>query len=510
MEQRKIDGFWGFAGKYLPAAALVCGGVMGLLIALVSGLYLAAETASFAVVIFCLGVGLACAAAAVFLCRAVPAGNEIRFCVILAAAAFTVRWIFVLLVPAEPVSDFQTMYHAACELARGNNVMIDTYYFQWWPYQSAFVVWMALWVRLFGADVFFFQMTNCLFGAGCAVLVYALAKRFASPQGARAAGVLYLLYPGSILLAPVLTNQHLSELLLLASLYIATGGKEDPRSRAFRGGAAGLVLALSNAIRPSAVVVVLAVLALLILELFRWKELGRRGLLPVAAGALAVAAVYFLAGEGLSFLFRASGLNRYGLTSSVPQWKFILGLNLESSGLWNQPDTDLVFGAGPLAQAQEAARQLLEERLADLTPGRLLRLFPRKIKAMWGAFEPAYWVTTQNVTDAYAARGQLEALMWWQSKVVRVFSGIYTAESLLIAAGCVRAALKKEKGREAALLFTLTALAYFCVHLLIEVQPRYRTLLFAVTMPLTALGADWAAEWCGRFLKRRKEKRKET
>lgn len=510
MKQRKIDGLWAFLGKYLPAAALVCGGVMGILIALVNLLNLAGETAPFVFAFFYLAVGLAVAAAVVFLCRMVPAKNEIRFCIILAAAAFMVRWLFVLLVPAEPVSDFQTMYDAARELARGNNVMNDSNYFQWWPYQSAFVVWMTLWIRLFGADVFFFQMTNCLFGAGCAVLVYALARRFASPQGARAAGVLYLLYPGSIVLAPVLTNQHLSELLLLAALYIVTGGKEDLRSRVFRGGAAGLVLALSNAMRPSAVVVALAVLALLILELFRWKELGRSGLLPVAAGALAVVAVYFLAGEGLSFLFRATGLNRDGLVNNIPEWKFVLGLNLESSGAYNKADGDFVFGDGRLAPAQEAARQLLEERLADLTPGRLLMLFLRKIRALWGKFEPTYWVMTQNVTDAYAARGQLEALTWWQSKFVRLSGGIHIANSLLIAAGCIRAAWKKEKGREAAVLLILTALAYFCVHLLIEVQERYRTLLFVVAIPLTAIGADWLGSLAGRLLERRKEKRKET
>lgn len=501
---------WELAGRFLPAAALVCGGIMCLLIALVSGLNLARETAPFLFAAFYVTVGLAVAAAVVLLCRTVPAGNGIRFCICLAVTAFAVRGLFVLLVPAEPVSDFQIMYDAARELARGNNVMNDGGYFQWWSYQSAFVAWMALWIRLFGAGVGFFQMMNCLCGAGCAVLVYALAGRFASPQGARAAGVLYLLYPGSIFLAPVLTNQHLSELLLLVALYIVTGGENDLRARVFRGGAAGLVLALSNAVRPSAVVVVLAVLALLVLELIRWKELGRSGLLPAAAGALAVAVVYFLAGEGLSLLVRATGLNRNGLTNNVPQWKFILGLNQESNGRYSSADSERVLDAGSIAQVQEAARQLLEERLAALTPGRLPALLLRKIRTMWGNFEPIWWAVTQNVADSYAARGQTGLLIWWQSKLERLSGGMNIASSLLIAAGCIRAAWNQEKGREAVLLLTLTALAYFCVHLLIEVQERYRTLLFAAALPLAAVGADWLWSFAGRFLPRGKEKRKET
>lgn len=501
---------WAFSGRFLPAAALVCGGIMGLWIALVNWNCLAEQTAPAVFAGVYLTAGLAVAAAVVFLCRIVPAGNGVRFCICLAAAAFAVRGLFVLLIPAEPVSDFQILYDAACELARGNNVMNGSNYFQWWSYQSAFVAWMALWIRLFGADVFFFQMTNCLCGAGCAVLVYALARRFASPQGARAAGVLYLLYPGSVVLAPVLTNQHLSELLLLAALYVVTGGEDLIKTRLLRGAAAGVLLALSNAVRPSAVVAAAAVLAALLLTLLRWKELGRSGLLAAAAGALSAAAVYFLVTRGASWLVQATGLNRYGLGNNVPQWKFILGLNGESGGMFNWSDSEAVFLHDGLAQIQEAAQRLLEERLSELSPGRLLDLFQRKVKTMWGDFEPASWAITQNVADGYAARGQAELLEWWHSKLERLSSGILIANSLLAAAGCIRAAWKKEKGREAVLLLALTALAYFCAHLLIEVQSRYRTLLFAVAMPLTAIGADWLGSLAGRLLKRRKEKRKET
>lgn len=502
MKKHGIADAWDFAGRNLSAAALICGGMMGVLLACVSLLNLSMETSSFIFSLLYLATGMGMVATVIALCKAIPAKNEIRFCICLAVTAFAVRGVFVLLVPAEPVSDFRIMYDAACELARGNDVMNDSPYFQWWSYQSAFVAWMALWIRLFGAGVGFFQGMNCLCGALCAVLVYALARRFASSQGARAAGILYLLYPGSIFLAPVLTNQHLSELLLLAALYIAACGEGDLRARAYRDGAAGLLLAMSNAIRPSAVVAVAAVLALLILELFRWKELGRHRLLPVAAGALTIAAVFFLAGGGLSSLVRATELNRNGLTNNVPQWKFILGLNQESTGGYSMADADIVFASDRLDKIQLAARQMLSKRLAALTPDRLLILVLQKIKLMWGGFEPIQWAMTKNVIEVYAARGQTEMLILWRSRIERLSSGIYIVNSLLIAVGCVRAPFQEEKRRRVALLLTLTALAYFCVHLLIEVQSRYRTLLFAVALPLSAIGADWLAE-SGRKLLRR-------
>lgn len=482
---------------------------MVILIALASLICLAAETSPFVFSVVYLAAGLAVVTAIVFLCRTVPARNEIWFCIILAAAAFAIRGLFVLLVPTEPVSDFSVLYHAACQLAQRNNVLNDTPYFQRWAYQSGFVVWMALWIRLFGADVCFFQGMNCLCGAGTAVLVYLLARRFASPQGARAAGLLYLLYPASILLSPVLTNQHLSEFLLLAALYVMTGGEAKMKPRVLRGAAAGLLLTLSGAIRPSAVVAAAAALAALLLELLKWREAGRYRMLSVTAGVLVTVGACFLASRGLSWLVQVTEVNRYGLENNVPEWKFILGLNLESGGEYSYADEGVVFANDQLPQAQEAARRLLMERLAALTPGRLLALFGKKIKRMWGGFEPTWWTFTQNVTDLYAARGQGEVLSWMLEKYKRSASGLCIASLLLIAAGCVRAALKQEKGQEAALVLTLTALAYFCAHLLIEIQSRYRTTLFAVAFPLAAVGADFLGSLSGRLLTRRKEKRKE-
>ena len=482
---------------------------MSLLIAGVTWLKLEAETAPFVAALFYAAAGLMVVTAIVCLCRAVPAKNEVRFCICLALAAFAIRELFVLLVPTEPVSDFGNMYSAALDMVRGNDVLNDRTYFQWWPYQSGMVLWMALWVRLFGAGVGFFQTMNCLCGAGTAVLVYALARRFASTQGARAAGLLYLLYPTSILLSPVLTNQHLSELLLLAALYVATGGERAMKPQLLRGGAAGLLLALSHIIRPAAVVAVAAVLAVLILELLQWKELGSHGLMPVVGGTLAVALIYFLVTRGASWLVQVTGLNDYGLGNNVPLWKFILGFNVDTAGRYSEADALIVFASDSLTDIQEASRRLLEERLASLTPGQLLTLFWEKIKGMWGKFEPAWWAFTQNVTDLYAARGQGEVLTWTLEKYKRLASGLSIAGSLLIAAGCVRAAMKEERGRRAALLLVLTALAYFCAHLLIEIQERYRTTLFVVAFPLAAIGADWMAELCGRFLARLKKKRKE-
>lgn len=78
MRQNRTDNIWGFLGRFLPAAALVCGGAMILLIAFAVWLCLAGETAPFAFAFLCLAVGTGVTLAVIALCRVIPAKNGLR------------------------------------------------------------------------------------------------------------------------------------------------------------------------------------------------------------------------------------------------------------------------------------------------------------------------------------------------------------------------------------------------------------------------------------------------
>ena len=116
----------------------------------------------------------------------------------------------VFLFGAQPVQDFKTMYDAACQLARGSREYLQTDYFYNWAYQTGFVAYEALVVRLFGEGLLPLQVLNAVWMAGTGCLVYGIARRFLPETGAMAASLLYALYPGPYFLAAVLTNQHIA------------------------------------------------------------------------------------------------------------------------------------------------------------------------------------------------------------------------------------------------------------------------------------------------------------
>lgn len=488
--------------RLLPAAAkglmLFAFTAMGLMIAAASAYVLLANTHPRVFFLLYAGVPVLCiSGAAVFL----PARNPSSriFLVLLFAAALVLKGAVALTVTPKLESDFYLLHYAAEQLAQGNNILNDTSYFQLWPYQSFFVALLAGAIKLFGATPVTFRLMNAVFSALTNLLVYGLARRFASERASRTAALLFLLYPGTYFLIPLLTNQHLSECLLLAAFWVCTTPARSTARRLWLGGAGGVLLALSNAVRPMGVVAAMAMCACLVLQLLEWlgdreRPLGDR-LLP----GICFLAAYFLCGKLLSGLVVWTGLNHYGLSNQAPEWKFILGLNQESLGRYSSADAAAVFGQGVDRQALE---QLEKERMSISLPD-LLKLMVQKIRIMWGGFEDASWVLTDSYLAELELRGLKEPALYVVDKLQRLGGGCYLAMGLANAGGALWALRRRRALPEIQRLLMLTALAYFCAHLFIEIQVRYRSTMTVLLIVLAAAGFDWLYELAGRRRARR-------
>ncbi|MDD4715535.1 MAG: glycosyltransferase family 39 protein [Oscillospiraceae bacterium] len=442
-----------------------------------------AEKASAFTMILCFVLPLFCL---IFVCFFFARnGSRSRlFGFFLWAASFLLKSGFALAIHTRPESDFHLLYSAAQNLAGGGGNLGALPYFQYWPYQSAFAAWMAFFIRWFGADVVFFKLMNCLFSASSTLLVYLLAKRFASERGARAAAVLFLIYPGTFLLIPVLTNQHLSEFLVLLAVYLFTAPAKQRKGRLAKSAAASAFLALSNAIRPMGILMIAAVAGLTVMQIISPRK-DRKAKREAFASAFLFAALFFLITFSLSGLAKAAGLNEYGLGNSVPQWKFILGFNAQSIGQYSAQDAKTVFGGG---FHPDAADRLLRQRLS-IRPLAFLNLAFQKAKIMWGSFEPTFWAFTGNVCAEIGTPGSVFSLTRVLRNVCKFTAGLYIWSNLLIALGAISPFREKRENRTHELLM-LAALAYFFALSVIEIQTRYRSLMTALTFPLAAAGLD--------------------
>ena len=455
-----------------------------LIIAYVSAEHLVLNTAPRIWALACLALP---GALAVVLARLPGRLTPRQFLIVLGTAALLLKGAAALLIPTQPESDFWTLYDAARQLAQGHNLLNTETYFQRWPYQSGFVAWMAFWIRCFDAGVPFFQLSNALCAAASNCLIYALARRFASEAGARGTALLYLFYPGTYFLLPVLTNQHLSELLLLLALWACTHPGEGNRMRCLWGGAGGALLALSNAVRPMAPVILLSAAAFGLMGLLAWLP-RRQTSLWAALGPWACFLLAYVLGWGaLNGAVILSGLNELGLTNQVPEWKWILGLNPASLGRYSPEDAAAVFQSGrPVSQTAEA---LLRARL-DIAPGDLLELFWGKIRIMWGSFEDPSWALTGQALADLAQLGWRERALCLVQALCRLASGMYLWIALLAGAGALARLYRPRPFPWPGTLVMLCALAYFAAHLFIEIQPRYRSTMTVFLILLAAPGLD--------------------
>lgn len=408
-------------------------------------------------------------------------GSARRIAVGLFAARFLLALVFILWLKSQPVQDFDTMYRAALQLARGDHGYLqDTYFFNW-AYQSAFVAYEALVIKLFGTGLLPLQILNALWMAGTVVLVYRIAARLAGERAAIAVGVLYTLYPAPLFLAGVLTNQHVSVFLLYAAIYVLVCGE---RLSWWRAVGAGVLLALGNAMRPIGIIPLLACVIWLVLRAMNqrsWKEF-----LPAATTAV----TYALCGVLLSALIVGSGINPNGLANNQPMWKFVVGLNQDTNGCWNRADYEayIVPSADDPEGVDAAMGQEVAQRLG-VGPGKLAGLALRKSAVMWAGEEDLYWGFGHLDPEGQALPG----LNWnsVQLLLASVDKGIYLLAFALALVGVFRR-LRGKAELGADLVPVLLLCGYYAVHLIVEVQVRYRYFLMPCVFILAAMAlTDW-------------------
>lgn len=423
-------------------------------------------------------LGLLAGAGALLLClRYLRPGKG--FTIFLPVLRFALALFFILWLKPQPVQDFNTLYTAAQQLAQGSHAYLDNLYFFNWAYQSAFMAYEALVISLFGPSPLPLQVLNACYMALTNLLVYLIARRLTGERAAMAAGVLYALYPAPLFLAGVLTNQHLSVFLFYAGIYLLV---KQPHLSPLRGVGAGALLALGNAMRPIGVIPLLAALVWCIcsaLRHIRWRDLLH---------GVCVAASYFAVGATLTGLIVVSGINPEGLGNNQPMWKFAVGLNQQSSGCWNAADYD-AFLSLPTEEAHAAMTHAVEQRLEVGIP-QLAGLGWRKSAVMWAANEDLYWGFGHLDADR-PVLSFLPGITWNQMQLLLggLDKGIYLLAFTLALVGLL-IKLRRPESCGRSLLLTMLVCGYYAVHLIVEVQVRYRYFLMPCVFILATLALE--------------------
>jgi 4-amino-4-deoxy-L-arabinose transferase-like glycosyltransferase len=373
---------------------------------------------------------------------------------ILLSLGIRLVWIFTVNTPI--VSDFGMMYQSAISAANGDFSFSQGTYFSTWVYQLGFTMYQSIVINLFGEGPFPLKLLNVFYSVGITIITYKITAKLFNEVTGRVAGTLYAIFIPSIAMTSVLTNQHLATFLFYLAFYLLI---TDDNSKKYIWLYVGILLSLGDIIRPLGSLILLAIG----IYLFITKFLGvdRKQKWITVKRFIGLIAVFFIVHTSISQLLISTDVTQYSLSNRDTMWKFVLGFNHDTKGQYSNEDASYVgqFAIGDERKAAEM--ELIKERLSN--PNNLWELFKNKLDIMWAA----------NDASLQWSMGH-----FYETNIVNSFNILERLMSICLLLFGIISTIKLAKdnfyGNTNHLLFILLILGYVSIHLLIEIQSRYR------------------------------------
>lgn len=367
--------------------------------------------------------------------------KENKFIVFIFLFSFVLRLGVIVLVETPVISDFKLMYDAALEIVNGTDSYKSMSYFITWGYQMGHVLYEAFLLSIINS-VFFLKIINCIITSLTVVFVYLISRKICSEISARISSILYSIFLFPLLLNSVLTNQFLPVLLILIAIYILLN-INFKKKFIISSVVVGILLGLSNIFRSETIVIVFSILlyfGFLFITKVDWKKL--------IISFLIIFMGYYVVFNGTSLLLKVTGVSPSGLDILNSSWKFVVGFNYESNGMYTDEDAAL-YSRDSEAADKEAIKRIMQFKKIPLH-------FLKKTKVLWFNSDLS-WSISED--ESYYKTLNIINQLW-----IILFN---------ILAVCSAFKFIKLKFNKEHVLVCLILLVYFGVYLLIEVMPRY-------------------------------------
>ena len=249
--------------------------------------------------------------------------------------ATLIRMAGIIIFNVPQTSDFAVLLEASRKFNLGDYSFSKSGYFAMWPYQTGFVLYEALMLKIINSEVFL-KILNISYEVGLTYFIYKTVKKLVGEMPARITASLYAVFPFSIYAATVISNHHLSTLLSYISIYFLLKNNQDDKLLNYI--IAGILLGLSNVLRPEGIVIIFSYLLYRILKLTK-KDIfkSKKWLITVVRCSIFVC-FYSLVNMGVSTYLVKSNINEDGLKNNNPLWKFVLGTNPDTCGRYDTND----------------------------------------------------------------------------------------------------------------------------------------------------------------------------
>lgn len=306
---------------------------------------------------------------------------------------FVIRMCWVLRYRIEPYGDYAMFHYAADSLSKSFDISdIGTSlprYLAMFPHIFGYASFLSLVFSVFGSSPITAAITNVVLSTISAALIYYIGKKLIGRWLAVAASLIWIFFPSQITYNMLVFSEPYYTMLLLASialfLFMWEHLADDPYWKlVLTGGLMGGVLALVNAARPVAPIVIIAfVVVLFVIQPIRKDTVGKK------AAVFAGLCVIYVMGVLLNHWIFEKRIGE--VPASVPGYSIYIGFNEESKGRWNQEDGALLskYFENKELSPEEVQRKMLDAAVDRIKYGNINypRLFYQKTWGLWGLDE---------------------------------------------------------------------------------------------------------------------------
>lgn len=389
------------------------------------------------------------------------------FTALVIALVILPRLAWVVAVPTLPVYDYERYHTAALALLHGatHGAAVQDF---------GIVTFLAVLASVFGPGLMAGKLANVVLAVMTVLLLLALGRRLFGEPAARAAALLFALWPADISFRSVFATEFGFVLGWLAGSLVLLRAAGKHGSANFEFVLAGALFGLGSVFRPAgALLVPVALVWVAARTQGRRSRVLARGM-ALTAGFMVVLAVQFAFGRVLGFDVRAStlGLNIMNGTNAAAEGQY----SDESAAVFYH----WVEREGPRSALVTAART--GWRRITSQPAAFVALAFAKYGVMWGNDSyGAFWSTT-DVRDGPAGA-------WASAHQEGLFavSQFYYLGLLVFAILGTWRLVRRRFVRNVALLL-LALPAFALMHVVLEVQSRYHYPLAYVVLLLAGAG----------------------
>jgi 4-amino-4-deoxy-L-arabinose transferase-like glycosyltransferase len=268
--------------------------------------------------------------------------NAKKSFILLLIICFVVKLIWVLLYRIEPLVDYATFYYTAVSLSE--NFVINNRYVALFPHIFGYSGFLSIFLDIFGSNYMIPPILNVFLSTISMALIYFICKKLGGSRAAIIASILWIVFPSQTIFNMFALSEPLyCTVLLMIWAFMIVIHERLPNISIKRlilySVLLALLLVLMNMARPIAAIPIIALaIWLFIIET---GHIGNKRIFFKKA--------LYLVSVIISYSVLSSATNHYIAErvgeeiATTPGYNIHVGFNMESTGRWNQEDSNLLY-----------------------------------------------------------------------------------------------------------------------------------------------------------------------